>query len=258
MAALESCRRKIDHRIPISYTVAALIALVALIVATLFVLPPSARKTTIVSAKNVAPSGSVSLPEKSIAVLPFVDLSQAKDQEYMCDGISEELLDSLSRVEGLRVVARTSSFSFKGKTVAVVEIARQLGVQNILEGSVRRDGNRIRITTQLINAQDGFHLWSETFECEPQGVFAVQDEITSAIVEKLRVKLALPLRARAAKNPGRPRALSARALFLEQEQRSGVAQSAPLFSKRPSQRIQTWRAHGQGSRKCGSGWQTGP
>jgi eukaryotic-like serine/threonine-protein kinase len=138
---------------------------------------------------------------KSIAVLPFVDLSQAKDQEYMCDGISEELLDSLSRIEGLRVVARTSSFSFKGKTVAVAEIARQLGVQNILEGSLRRDGNRIRITAQLINARNGFHLWSETFEREPQGVFAVQDEITSAIVEKLRVELALPIPTRVPENP---------------------------------------------------------
>ena len=95
---------------------------------------------------------------KSIAVLPFVDLSQAKDQEYFCDGMSEELLESLAKVEGLRVVARTSSFSFKGKTVAVGDIARKLGVQNILEGSLRRDGNRIRITAQLIDARDGFQL----------------------------------------------------------------------------------------------------
>jgi eukaryotic-like serine/threonine-protein kinase len=138
--------------------------------------------------------------DKSIAVLPFVDLSQAKDQEYFCDGMSEELLDSLSRVEGLRVVARTSSFAFKGKNMPVGEIAQKLGVQNILEGSLRRDGNRIRITAQLINARDGFHLWSETFERELQGVFAVQDEITRAIVAKLKMKLALAPSARAPAN----------------------------------------------------------
>src|SRR5882724_10999995 len=103
------------------------------------------------------------IPEKSIAVLPFVDLSQAKDQEYFCDGISEELLDSLAKIEGLRVVARTSSFSFKGKNADVKEIAQKLNVQNVLEGSLRRDGNRIRITAQLINARDGYDLWSATF-----------------------------------------------------------------------------------------------
>src|SRR5256886_11897643 len=93
------------------------------------------------------------LPAKSIAVLPFVDLSPAKDQEYFCDGISEEILDSLSKIEGLHVVSRTSSFSFKGTNLGVKEIAQKLGVQNILEGSLRRDGNRLRVTVQLINAR---------------------------------------------------------------------------------------------------------
>ncbi len=115
--------------------------------------------------------------------------------------MSEELLAALSKIEGLRVVARTSSFSFKGKTVAVGAIAQQLGVQNILEGSLRREGNRIRITAQLINAQDGFHLWSETFERELGDVFAVQDEITGAIVEKLKAKMALAPSATASQNP---------------------------------------------------------
>src|SRR2546423_9216684 len=130
-------------------------------------------------------------PSDGVAVLPFVDLSPAKDQEYFCDGISEEILGALAKVEGLRVVARTSSFSFKGKNADVTEIARKLNVQNILEGSLRREGNRIRVTAQLINARDGFHLWSETFEHELQGVFAVQDEITRAIVDSLKVKLAI-------------------------------------------------------------------
>jgi adenylate cyclase len=128
---------------------------------------------------------------KSIAVLPFVDMSQAKDQEYFCDGISEELLDALAKVEGLRVVARTSSFAFKGKNADVSEIAQKLNVRNVLEGSLRRDGNRVRISAQLIDARDGFHLWSETYERELQGVFAVQDEITRAIVNALKLKLAV-------------------------------------------------------------------
>src|SRR6266567_8630664 len=131
------------------------------------------------------------IPDKSIAVLPFVDLSQAHDQEYFCDGISEEILDALAKVQGLRVVARTSSFSFKGKNADVSEIAQKLNVQNVLEGSLRREGNRVRITAQLINARDGFHIWSDTFERELQGVFAVQDEITRSIVDALKIKLAI-------------------------------------------------------------------
>ena len=140
------------------------------------------------------------LPGKSIGVLPFVDLSQAKDQEYFCDGISEEILDALAKVEGLRVVARTSSFSFKGKNADVAQIAQKLNVENVLEGSLRREGNRIRITAQLINARNGFHIWSETFERELQGVFAVQDEITRSIVDALKLKLAVAPPAHAKQN----------------------------------------------------------
>ena len=141
-------------------------------------------------------SSHLAAGEKSIAVLPFVDLSAAKDQEYFCDGISEEILDTLAKTEGLRVVARTSSFSFKGKNADVSEIAQKLGVATILEGSLRREGNRIRITAQLINARDGFHLWSETFDREIKGVFAMQDEITHRIVDALKVKLAVATVAR--------------------------------------------------------------
>jgi len=132
-------------------------------------------------------------PEKNIAVLPFIDLSQAKDQEYFCDGISEELLDKLAKVEGLHVVSRTSSFFFKGKNADLAEVARRLNVQSVLEGSVRRDGNRVRITAQLVNVQDGRQLWSETYEREVQDIFAVQDNITKAIVDALKVKLATSL-----------------------------------------------------------------
>jgi len=139
-------------------------------------------------------------PDKSIAVLPFVDLSQAKDQEYFCDGMSEEIIDALAKVEGLRVVARTSSFSFKGKSADVGEVGKKLNVENVLEGSVRREGNRVRITTQLINARNGFQLWSETYERELQGVFALQDEITLAVVGALKIKLAISLPAHEYRN----------------------------------------------------------
>jgi eukaryotic-like serine/threonine-protein kinase len=132
-------------------------------------------------------------PEKSIAVLPFVDLSQAKNQEYFCDGISEEILDALAKVDGLRVVGRTSSFSFKGKNANVSEIGKKLNVANVLEGTLRREGNRVRITAELVNTRNGFRLWSETYERELQGVFALQDEITRSIVEALKIKLAVSL-----------------------------------------------------------------
>src|SRR6266446_5771733 len=153
------------------------------------------------TAGNKTPAATPNeLPAKSIAVLPFVDLSPAKDQEYFCDGISEEILDALAKVEGLRVVARTSSFSFKGKNADVAQIAQKLNVENVLEGSLRREGNRIRITAQLINARNGFHIWSETFERELQGVFAVQDEITRSIVDALKIKLAVAPPAHAEQN----------------------------------------------------------
>jgi eukaryotic-like serine/threonine-protein kinase len=140
--------------------------------------------------RNLTPS---SPPEKSIAVLPFLDLSETKDQEYFCDGMSEEILDALAKVEGLRVVARTSSFSFKGKNPDVSDLGKKLNVENIVEGSVRRDRNRVRISAQLINARNGLQLWSETYERELPDVFAMQDEITRAIVDALKVKLAISL-----------------------------------------------------------------
>src|SRR5438046_278209 len=132
-------------------------------------------------------------PEKSIAILPFLDLSQAKDQEYFCEGVSEEILHTLAKVEGLRVVGRTSSFSFEGTGIAASEVGKQLKVANVLGGSLRREGNRVRITAELINTRNGFHLWTETYDRELAGVFALQDEITRSIVDALRVKLAASL-----------------------------------------------------------------
>jgi len=176
---------------------AAVITLLFVLSVGFFLFPHLFRPSESKVASN--PHG-VSTDDKSIAVLPFIDLSQARDQEYFCDGISEEILDALAKVEGLRVVARTSSFSFKGKNADVGDIAQKLNVQNVLEGSLRREGNRVRITAQLVNARDGFHIWSDTFERELQGVFAVQDEITRSIVDALKIKLAVAPPARAQQN----------------------------------------------------------
>ena len=127
--------------------------------------------------------------EKSIAVLPFNDLSPAKDHDYFSDGIAEELLGALAKVDGLRVAARRSSFWFKDKQAELAEIASKLNVGHVLEGSVRRDGNRVRVTAELIDASDGFTLWSETYEREMHGIFALQDEITHSIVDALKLNL---------------------------------------------------------------------
>jgi TolB-like protein len=132
--------------------------------------------------------------EKSIAVLPFKDLSLAKDHAYFSEGIAEELLGALAKVDGLRVAARRSSFWFKDKEAELSEIAAKLNVEHVLEGSVRRDGNLVRITAELIDTRDGFTIWSETYEREMHGIFALQDEITRSIVHTLKLKLAiLPL-----------------------------------------------------------------
>ncbi len=127
--------------------------------------------------------------EKSIAVLPFNDLSPGRDHDYFSDGIAEELLGALAKVDGLRVAARRSSFWFKDKQAELGEIASKLNVGHVLEGSVRRDGNRVRVTAELIDASDGFTLWSETYEREMHGIFALQDEITHSIVDALKLNL---------------------------------------------------------------------
>jgi len=143
------------------------------------------------SKAGVTSAGSTAGPLQvpSVAVLPFADMSAAHDQEYFCDGIAEEILNALVKLEGLHVTARTSSFAFKGKLEDVREIGRRLGVQAVLEGSVRKSGDRLRITVQLINVVDGYHLWSERFDGTADDVFAVQDEIALGVVEKLKVKL---------------------------------------------------------------------
>jgi TolB-like protein len=125
----------------------------------------------------------------SVAVLPFANLSADPEQEYFCDGTAEEIINALVHVKGLRVVARSSSFVFKGRSEDVREIGKALGVAAVLEGSVRKSGERLRITAQLVNVQDGYHLWSERFDRRLEDVFAIQDEIAMAVVHNLEVHL---------------------------------------------------------------------
>jgi TolB-like protein/cytochrome c-type biogenesis protein CcmH/NrfG len=139
--------------------------------------------------RGVNQEGHIAISEQSIAVLPFVNMSTDKEQEYFADGISEELLNLLAQVPELRVIARTSSFSFKGKDAPIAEIARTLNVANVLEGSVRKSGDTLRITAQLVRASDSSHLWSQTYDRQMADVFKVQDEIAAAVVSELKIKL---------------------------------------------------------------------
>ena len=144
----------------------------------------STRETALAPA-SAAPAA----PERSIAVLPFLNMTGDAEQEYFCEGMAEELINALTRIEGLRVAARTSAFRFKAKGDSVERIGRELRVEKILEGSVRRAGNRLRIAVQLVNAADGYHVWSERYDRDVQDVFALQDELASQVVEALRLKL---------------------------------------------------------------------
>ncbi len=135
------------------------------------------------------PVGGELPPRKSIAVLPFTDMSPTGDQEYFSDGLSEDLINALAHIRGFRVAARTSAFSFKGERLDARAIGRQLNVSTVLEGSVQKAENRLRITAQLVDAQDGYHIWSEQYDRVAADVFSIQDEITRAIVDALRLEL---------------------------------------------------------------------
>lgn len=157
--------------------------------------PVSQPESTIITGVTEEKSSDISSPlatqsgEKSVAVLPFINMSDDKENEYFSDGISEELLNVLVKVEGLRVPSRTSSFTFKGSDKKVSEIGQELKVDNVLEGSVRKSGDRIRVTAQLIDVKTDTHLWSETYTRQLDDIFAVQDEIAQAIVSALKVTL---------------------------------------------------------------------
>lgn len=148
-----------------------------------------------------APIAAAAVSAKSIAVLPFMNMSGDAQQEYFSDGITEELLNHLAQVSELRVTARTSSFAFKGKQLAIPEIASALGVAHVLEGSVRRAGNTVRITAQLIRAADGSHLWSQTYDRPLDDIFRVQDEISAAVTRELKARLLHPVTDRGGVDP---------------------------------------------------------
>lgn len=171
--------RKLDFLI-----IGVLAIAVSLLLFDKFVLQPEAVESAVTSAH--LESETTRGNEKSIAVIPFVDMSPAKDQEYFTDGLTENLLNALAQIGEFKVAGRTSSFAFKGRNEDLRSIGGQLNVQNILEGSVQKAGNRLRITAQLVDTNDGFHLWSQTFDRELDDIFAVQDEITAAVVKALR------------------------------------------------------------------------
>jgi len=169
--------RKLDR-----WIIAVLGLAVVLLLANTFVLH---RDAAPVAAAPAAPA----IPVKSIAVLPFTDLSPAHDQEYFSDGMAEELLNALAKVKDLKVAGRTSSFSFKGKNEDMRDIGKSLGVANVLEGSVRKQGDRVRITAQLIQTEDGYHRWSESYDGEMTDVFDLQEKIARAITQQLQLIL---------------------------------------------------------------------
>ena len=148
---------------------------------------PGAASTT--AASPGSPVARARSGPASIAVLPFVNMSEDKANDYFSDGLTEELLNVLAKVPGLRVIARTSSFAFKGKSPTIADVAQALGVDHVLEGSVRKSGDRVRITAQLIRASDSSHLWSETYDRTLKDVFAIQDEISGQVVDALKVQL---------------------------------------------------------------------
>ena len=173
--------RKIDRAI-----IALLVVGVAFLVADNYVFD-EATKPAPVAEEASPPVEESAQGYDSIGVLPFANISNDPDQDYFSDGISEELLNALAKLKNLQVAARTSSFAFKGLNHDIMEIGKKLNVDTVLEGSVRRSGTRLRITAQLIDVANGYHLWSETYDRELTDVFAVQDEITTAIVTALRV-----------------------------------------------------------------------
>jgi TolB-like protein len=172
-----------------------------------FVVSPAREAVLVEATKQAVTEKIVTKQEKSkhsgksVAVLPFVNMSEDSGNEYFADGLSEELLNMLVKIPELRVAARTSSFSFKDKDLTISEIAHELNVSHVLEGSVRKSGNKVRITAQLIKADDGFHLWSENFDRNLDDIFVVQDEIASKVTRALEVTLLGKSQADRAINP---------------------------------------------------------
>jgi serine/threonine protein kinase/TolB-like protein len=167
----------------------ALLAVSVIALAAILAVVAYARYRESLAQVTVSAAATNVVSGKSIAVLPFVDMSEHKDQEYFSDGLSEELIDMLTKIPDLRVPARTSSFYFKGKQATIADIAKALGVSHVLEGSVRKSGNTLRVTAQLIRADNGYHVWSETYDRKLDDIFQIQDEIAKSVVNELKVSV---------------------------------------------------------------------
>jgi TolB-like protein len=163
--------------------------------------PEGGRTAPLVRADVTAPAGRASVPAASVAVVPFTNLTGEAGKEYFSDGMAEELINELTKVPGLKVPARTSSFAYKGRNIDIRQIARDLGVATILEGSVRSAGQRIRVTAQLVNAQTGYHMWSNTYDRDFGDVFKLQDDISAEIVDALKSSMNAQLPAAVAQTP---------------------------------------------------------
>ena len=174
--------KKLDY-----ITISGMFLLAAMLIWNHYNPPIQSTQSQLVASNN--PNLSADENEKSIAVLAFADLSPEGDQQYFGEGISEELLNVLAKTKGLRVAARTSSFKFRGTDADIPEIGKALKVKTVLEGSIRKSGNSIRITAQLINVKNGFHIWSDSYDRELKDIFKIQDEIAYSIVEALKLKL---------------------------------------------------------------------
>ncbi len=225
--------RKLDRMIILSLA----LVLAWFLVDEYYLEPQQAEESVLTAASSPAPPDQSTDTVNSIAVLPFVNMSADADNEYFSDGISEELLNVLVKVNALRVASRTSSFNYKGSDLSMTEIARELGVRHILEGSVRKAGNRVRITAQLINAESDRHVWSETYERELVDIFDIQEEISNNIVTALKIALNVDETAamgRAQRPTENPKAYE---LYLQgrfawrQRQEDNIRRSIELFEK---------------------------
>jgi TolB-like protein len=186
----QSITHKTGQKMNRGISIALAIAVVLLLVDKFRPEPDTSPQPATVAVESVEPVAEViETTEKSIAVLPFVNMSSDPEQDYFADGISEEILNALAKVTDLKVAGRTSSFAFKGKNEDLLAIGKVLRVNHILEGSVRKSGTRIRITAQLIKVDDGFHMWSETYDRELDDIFVIQDEISTAILAQLKTQL---------------------------------------------------------------------
>jgi TolB-like protein/DNA-binding winged helix-turn-helix (wHTH) protein/Flp pilus assembly protein TadD len=209
------------NRLSLIAALAVFVLAIAWILAGKLWVPKPIAQEKLASATPASPD----ISESSIVVLPFVDMSEKKDQEYFSDGLSEELIELLGKTQGLRVIARTSSFYFKGRAEKIDAIAAELRVANVLEGSVRKSGDRLRVTAQLIRADTNDHLWSETYDRKLDDIFKIQDEIADAVVSALRVRL-LPLQQPPAQNDLHTENLEAYNQYLQGRQSYNQADTA--------------------------------